>query len=76
MLLTDGVAEAQDAQGRLFGFERIGELLGSGAGGAALAAAAQDFGQEDDITVLTLKVLSADSEATPMGETEPVPTLV
>jgi hypothetical protein len=76
MLMTDGVAEAQDAQGRLFGFERIGELLGSGAGGAALAAAAQDFGQEDDITVLTLKVLSADSEATPMGETEPVPTLV
>jgi hypothetical protein len=54
MLMTDGVAEAQDAQGRLFGFERIGELLGGGAGGAALAAAAQDFGQQDDITILTL----------------------
>lgn len=54
MLMTDGVAEAQDAQGRLFGFERIGDLLGSGANGATLAAAAQAFGQEDDITVLTL----------------------
>ena len=54
MLMTDGVAEAQDAQGRLFGFARISELLGRGAGGAALAAAAQAFGQEDDITVLTL----------------------
>jgi len=54
MLMTDGVAEAQDSQGRLFGFERIGDLLGSGANGATLAAAAQAFGQEDDITVLTL----------------------
>jgi hypothetical protein len=59
MLMTDGVAEAQDEQGELFGFGRIGELLHKGAGGAALAAAAQDFGQEDDITVLTLKMLSA-----------------
>jgi hypothetical protein len=54
MLMTDGVAEAQDAQGRLFGFARISELLGGGAGGAALAVAAQDFGQQDDITILTI----------------------
>ena len=54
MLMTDGVAEAQDVQGRLFGFARISELLSSGAGGAALAAAAQNFGQQDDITILTL----------------------
>ena len=54
LLLTDGVAESQDADGRLFGFERIAELLHSGAGGTALAAAAQAHGQEDDITVLTL----------------------
>ena len=63
MLMTDGVVEAQDARGQLFGFERIGELLGEGAGGAALAAAAQDFGQEDDITILTLKRLAASREA-------------
>jgi serine phosphatase RsbU (regulator of sigma subunit) len=54
MLMTDGVAEAQDPQGRLFGFWRIAELLGNGAGGAALSAAAQDFGQQDDITILTI----------------------
>jgi hypothetical protein len=54
VLMTDGVAEAQDPQGRLFGFARISELLGGGAGSAALAAAAQDFGQQDDITILTL----------------------
>jgi serine phosphatase RsbU (regulator of sigma subunit) len=56
MLMTDGIVEAQDAAGQLFGFERIGNLLGDGkSGGAALAAAAQAFGQEDDITVLTIQ---------------------
>jgi hypothetical protein len=54
MLMTDGVVEAQDSHGKLFGFEKIAVLLGSGSGGAALADAAQAFGQEDDITVLTL----------------------
>ena len=60
MLMTDGVAEAQDAQGRLFGFERIGDLLHKGASGAALAAAAQDFGQQDDITILTLTPIAVE----------------
>jgi hypothetical protein len=54
MLMTDGVAEAQDADGHLFGFERIAEMLRKGAVASALAAAAQAFGQEDDITVLTV----------------------
>jgi hypothetical protein len=54
MLMTDGIVEAQDADGKLFGFDRIGEMLRKGLGGAALATAAQDFGQEDDITVLTV----------------------
>ena len=54
MLMTDGVAEAQDAAGHLFGFDRIGELLERHAAASAVAAAAQTFGQEDDITVLTI----------------------
>jgi len=54
MLMTDGIAEAQDADGKLFGFDRIGEMLRKGVGGAALATAAQGLGQEDDITVLTV----------------------
>jgi acetyl-CoA carboxylase carboxyltransferase component len=48
--------EAQNARGQLFGFERITRLLREGSNGAALAAAAQAFGQQDDITVLTLTV--------------------
>jgi hypothetical protein len=62
LLMTDGVAEAQNVQGQLFGFERIAELLDGGAGGAALAEAAQNFGQQDDITVLTITRLAAGKE--------------
>jgi serine phosphatase RsbU (regulator of sigma subunit) len=54
LLMTDGVAEAQNSKGQLFGFDRIAELLRTGANGAALATAAQAHGQQDDITVLTL----------------------
>jgi hypothetical protein len=64
ILMTDGVAEAQNAQGHLFGFQRIAELLGKGAGGAALADAAQNFGQQDDITVLTITRLATGKEST------------
>ncbi len=60
MLMTDGVVEAQNAQGQLFGFEQIASLLCAGGGGAALANAAQSFGQEDDITVLTLAFAPAE----------------
>ena len=54
MLMTDGVAEAQDDDGQLFGFDRIAEMLRKGVAAASLANAAQAFGQEDDITVLTV----------------------
>jgi hypothetical protein len=54
MLMTDGVAEAQNSEGHLFGFEKIAEMLRNGVAAAALATAAQDFGQVDDITVLTV----------------------
>ena len=54
ILMSDGIAEAQDAAGHLFGFDRIAELIGNRATAAALATAAQSFGQQDDITVLTV----------------------
>jgi len=60
LLMTDGVVEAQDAHGRLFGFDRIAALLHSGADGAALANAAQTFGQDDDITVLSVTFAPAE----------------
>jgi len=52
-LLSDGVLEARDAHGALFGFERTREISGETA--ESIAAAALKFGQEDDITVLTLE---------------------
>ena len=51
-LLTDGVVEAQDKTGALLGFERSAALSIQPA--EAIACAAQAFGQDDDITVLTL----------------------
>jgi serine phosphatase RsbU (regulator of sigma subunit) len=63
MLMTDGVAEAQDAEGHLFGFDRIGEMLNNGVAAAALANAAAAFGQEDDITVLTVSRSAAAASA-------------
>jgi serine phosphatase RsbU (regulator of sigma subunit) len=51
-LLSDGVVEAMNAQHELFGFERTREISTQSA--HAIAAAALAFGQEDDITVLTI----------------------
>lgn len=51
-LLSDGIVEARREDGELFGFERT--RAGSGASAREMAAAAREFGQEDDITVLTL----------------------
>jgi len=51
-LLTDGVVEARDKTGALFGFERSAALSTQPA--EAIASAAQAFGQDDDITALTL----------------------
>jgi serine phosphatase RsbU (regulator of sigma subunit) len=51
-LLTDGVVEARDKSGALYGFERAAAL--SIQTPEAIAFAAQAFGQDDDITVLSL----------------------
>jgi phosphoserine phosphatase RsbU/P len=50
--VSDGVVEAQNDDGELFGFERTRGVSARSAG--AIAQAARDFGQNDDITVLTL----------------------
>lgn len=51
-MISDGVLEARNAAGELFGFDRTRALSTQDA--TYIAAAAQEFGQEDDITVLTL----------------------
>jgi hypothetical protein len=54
MLLSDGVAEATDAEGNLFGFERVQELLSRTTSASEIANAAQRFGQSDDISVISV----------------------
>jgi phosphoserine phosphatase RsbU/P len=51
--LSDGVVEARNAAGELFGFDRTRAISNESA--ERVAQAAQAFGQDDDITVLTLK---------------------
>jgi hypothetical protein len=54
VLLSDGIVEATDANGQLFGFDRVHTLLRSATTAAAIAAAAQSFGQQDDISVISV----------------------
>jgi serine phosphatase RsbU (regulator of sigma subunit) len=54
LLMSDGIAEATDMNGNLFGFERVLDLLRNSASAAAIATAAQNFGQEDDISVISI----------------------
>ncbi len=50
--LSDGVVEAMNSSRELFGFERTRKISGQSA--RSIAEAARQFGQQDDITVLTL----------------------
>jgi hypothetical protein len=54
LLASDGIVEARDEEGRLFGFERLQELLQSRLTAAEVATAAQNFGQQDDISVIAV----------------------
>ncbi len=54
MLLSDGIAEATNANGQLFGFERVQELIATASSAAHVAGVAQRFGQEDDISVIAV----------------------
>ncbi|MGA8087968.1 MAG: PP2C family protein-serine/threonine phosphatase [Terracidiphilus sp.] len=65
---SDGVVEAQNKKGELFGFERAGAISTQPA--AAIVAAAVEFGQEDDITVVTIERLASHDFSL---RTEPLP---
>lgn len=62
-IYTDGVLEARDAGRELYGFERMRTLLGEGPSAKVIAETARAFGQEDDITVLTIHRLTKDEPA-------------
>jgi serine phosphatase RsbU (regulator of sigma subunit) len=54
MLMSDGIAEARDANGELFGFDRVQELMRTASSAVEIASVAQRFGQEDDISVISI----------------------
>jgi len=56
LMMSDGVVEARRPNGELFGFDRVRNLSNQSA--FFIADAAKDFGQEDDITVLTVRRLA------------------
>jgi len=53
-LYTDGLLEARNRSGELFGFARVHSLFAGRPTADEAARAAVDFGQDDDITVLAL----------------------
>jgi sigma-B regulation protein RsbU (phosphoserine phosphatase) len=53
LMMSDGVVEARQGSGELFGFDRVHNLSNQTA--FYIADAAKAFGQEDDITVLTIR---------------------
>lgn len=55
IVMSDGVIEAQNHKGTLFGFERTNALLLRHATPKEIAEEAQMFGQEDDILILEVR---------------------
>jgi hypothetical protein len=53
-LITDGIVEARDEQGALFGFDRTQALMREAASPLVLAEAAIHHGQDDDLTVISI----------------------
>jgi len=62
-LYTDGLLEARSASGEMFSFERLDELFAKAPDAAMATDAAVKFGQDDDITVLTLTRLGTGQQS-------------
>jgi hypothetical protein len=63
VLYTDGLLEARDGSGTLFGFDRLRELFALRPSAQVASQRAVDFGQEDDVTILVLTRLSPGQES-------------
>jgi hypothetical protein len=62
VLYTDGLLEARSPSGELYSFDRLQTLFAARPKAAEAAGAAVAFGQDDDITVLTLTRLAVGEE--------------
>jgi Stage II sporulation protein E (SpoIIE) len=54
VVMTDGIAEAKNAEGQLLGFEQVRQLLRNAGSIGELVRVAQGFGQQDDISIIAL----------------------
>ena len=61
---TDGLLEARNSTGELFGFERLHQLFKTRPTAHQASEAAVAFGQDDDITILIITRLAAGEEST------------
>jgi Stage II sporulation protein E (SpoIIE) len=61
---TDGLLEARNAEGEIFSFERVRALVATMPDAKQATEAAVAFGQDDDITVLTLTRLAIGVKST------------
>ena len=63
-LYTDGLLEARNPSGEIFSFERLDALFAERPNAAEATQAAVNFGQDDDITVVTLTRLASGAQST------------
>ncbi len=66
-LYTDGLLEARNKTGEIYGFDRIRELFATLPDAARATEAAVHFGQDDDITVVTLVRVPIGEESTDLS---------
>jgi hypothetical protein len=67
LTLLSGVVEARNTRGELFGSERTREAIGRAP--SQIAQAAQAYGQNDDITVLSITLLPVRASTAPLAPT-------
>jgi serine phosphatase RsbU (regulator of sigma subunit) len=63
-IYTDGLLEARNAAGELYSFDRLQNLIATEPDARQASEVAVAFGQEDDITVLTVTRLATGVEST------------
>jgi serine/threonine protein phosphatase PrpC len=57
LLLSDGIAEATNGRAELFGFDQVLEFVRANPSAQKIVEAAQSFGQEDDISVISVTMV-------------------
>jgi Stage II sporulation protein E (SpoIIE) len=73
-LVSDGVVEARNHHGELYGFDRLSQLMRERPTAERAAKTAIDFGQDDDITVLTVtRLVTEPAAATRFPDFSPAP---